>query len=165
MEREKNVAFYQHEEVVIDEISGTVLSATKKTITKTSPEPDFVKVYYETMMSFHQIHDIPVSFLLSLSKVIEWTNNGEPLVATLNKRNKEIMANDCNVTLSQINRYINKSVDNGLLFRTQYRSVFEVNPFMIAKGKWESVKQLRAKFDYVGGKWTRTIESEIKIDE
>lgn len=165
MEREKNTAFYTHEEVIIDETTGEVLLATKKTITKTSAEPDYVKVYYETMMSFHKIHDIPVSFVLSLSKFMEWSNEGEPLYTTLNKRVKEIMSNDCNVSLPQIDRYIKKSVDNGLLFRTKYRGTFEVNPFMIAKGKWESIKELRTKFDFKEGKWTRIIEYEGENNE
>lgn len=29
---------------------------------------------------------------------------------------------------------------------------------MIAKGKWDSIKKLRANFDFVGGKWERVVE-------
>lgn len=156
--KERNTAFYEHEETVIDQVTGEVLSSVKKTVAKTSAEPDYVKVYYETMMAFNQIHDVPVSFVLSLSKFLEWSNNGKPQCATINKRIKSIMCEDCNVSLPQIDRYIKKSVDNGLLFRTEYRGVFEVNPFMIAKGKWESIKQLRTQFDFIGGKWERITE-------
>ena len=155
---EKNIALYQHEEIIIDETTGEVLAAKSKTVSKTSLEPDFIKVYYETMMAFNRIHDIPVSFLLSLSKFIEWSNEGSPLFVTLNKRAKEIASSDCKVDVRQIERYIKKSVDNGLLFRTEYRAGGGVNPFMIAKGKWESIKKLRSNFDYVGGKWVRTME-------
>ena len=155
---EKNVAFYEQEQIVIDETTGEILQATKKTIKKTSAEPDFIKVYYETMLSFNQIHDVPVSFVLSLSKFLEWSKDGKPLYTTLNKRVKTIMSEDCKVTLSQIDRYIKKSVENGLLFRTEYRGVYEVNPFMIAKGRWESIKQLRTSFNFIDGKWKRIIE-------
>lgn len=159
VEREKNTAFYTHEETIIDQVTGEVLSSIQKTVAKVSVEPDFIKVYYETMMAFNQIHDIPVSFVLSLSKFIGWTNEGKPLTVALNKMNKEIMCTDCNVSMPQINRYIRKAVDNGLLFRLpEYRGIFEVNPFMIAKGKWDSIKKLRANFDFIGGKWKRTTE-------
>lgn len=158
MEREKNTAFYTHEETIIDRETGLILSSIQKTVAKTSPEPDFIKVYYETMMAFNQIHDIPISFVLSLSKFIGWTNKGRPLTVTLNKMNKEIMCSDCEISLPQINRYIKKAVDNGLLFRTKYRGVYEVNPFMIAKGKWDNIKQLRTSFDFVAGKWERVAE-------
>lgn len=158
--RDRNVAFYTQEEKTLDVVTGEVLSCTQKTVSKASAEPEFIKVYYETMMAFHQIHDVPTSFVLSLSKFLEWTNDGSPQCATINKRVKEIMCEDCDVSLPQINRYIKKAVDNGLLFRTEYRGVFEVNPFMIAKGKWESIKKLRTNFDYIGGKWTRVTEYE-----
>ena len=158
MNREKNVAFFQREEILIDETTGQVLAATTKTISKVSAEPAFIKVYYETMLAFHKIHDIPVSFLLSLSKFIEWSNDSSPLVTTLNKRNKSIISTDCNVTLSQIDRYIKKAVDSGLLFRTEFRGVYEVNPFMIAKGKWDSIRKLQTNFEFNNGRWKRKIE-------
>ena len=157
-EREKNTAFYTKEERTIDVTTGEVLSVTQQTIVKTSAEPDFIKVYYETMMAFNQIHNIPTCFVLSISKFLEYTNEGKPQYVTINKRIKEVMCEDCSVSIPQLNRYIKTAVDTGLLFRTEYRGVYEVNPFMIAKGKWESIKQLRTNFDFVGGKWERVTE-------
>lgn len=158
--QEKNKAFYTHEETTIDVTTGEILNYTQKIVAKTSPEPYFIKIYYETMMAFNQINNIPASFVLSLSKFLGWSNEGSPQTATLNKMAKEIMAKDCNVSLSQIDRYIKTSVKDGLLFRTKYRGVYEVNPFMIAKGKWESIRTLQANFEFIGGKWERTFEKE-----
>ena len=157
-EREKNVSFYEKEQLVIDQATGEVLSSTKETVAKTSAEPDFVKVYYETMLAFNQIHNVPVQFVLSLSKFIEWSNDGEPLYVTLNKRAKLAIANDCQLSPRHIARYIGSARENGLLFKTEFRGVYEVNPFMIAKGKWDSIKRLRAQFDFNEGKWVRTME-------
>lgn len=158
--RERKTVVYDKEYIVTDIATGEILSRSTDKLVKSSVEPDFIKVYYQTMLAFNEIHDIPVSFVLSLSKFVEWSNDGAPLVVTLNKRNKEIMQKDCSVSLPQLARYITRSVNNGLLFRTKYRGVFEVNPFMIAKGKWDSIKQLRTSFDFIGGKWQRMIESE-----
>lgn len=157
--REKNTAFYTHEETIIDQTTGEVLSSVCKTITKTSSEPDYIKVYYETMMAYNQIHDVPTAFVLSLSKFLEWTNGGKPQCVTLNKRVKEIIAQDCKVDIRQVERYTKKSVETGLLFKTEYRGVYEVNPFMIAKGKWESIRQLQTQYDFTGGAWIRTIRN------
>lgn len=165
LEREKKIAFYTHEETVVDQTTGEILSSIQKTITKVSNEPDYIKVYYETMLAFNQIYDVPTSFVLSLSKFLEWTNDGKPQCTTINKRVKEILANDCGVDTRQIERYVKKSVENGLLFRTNYRSVYEVNPFMIAKGKWDSIRVLRTNFEFTGGRWQRTIEYENKIEQ
>ena len=57
-------------------------------------------------------------------------------------------------------RYIGRCKDSGLIFPTQYRGTYEVNPFFVAKGKWDSIKALRATFDFVNGKWTRHLEEE-----
>jgi hypothetical protein len=156
--RTKNVTVYSNEKTVIDEQTGEILSSSKETVKKVSKEPDFIKLYYETMLAFNRIHDIPISFVLSLSKFLEWSNEGKPMCVTLNKRVKDIMQVDCEVKIAQISRYIATSVENGLLFRTAYRSVYEVNPFMIAKGKWDSIQELQCKFNFVNGKWIREIE-------
>lgn len=163
LEREKNTAFYVHEETVIDQTTGEILSSTQKTITKMSAEPDFIKVYYDTMLAFNQIFDVPTSFVLSLSKFLEWTNDEKPQCTIINKYVKETLSKDCGVDIRQIERYIKKSVDSGLLFRTNYRGVYEVNPFMIAKGKWDNIRALRTNFEFTDGKWQRTVEYENKL--
>ena len=70
--RTKNVTVYSNEKTVIDEQTGEILSSSKETVKKVSKEPDFIKLYYETMLAFNRIHDIPISFVLSLSKFLEW---------------------------------------------------------------------------------------------
>lgn len=141
----------------IDPDTGLLLNVTKDTVNVINSEPDYIKLYYETMLAFNQIHDIPMSFLLSMSKFLEWSNDGQPMFVTLNRRVREILENDCGCKSAQISRYIAKSVKNGLLFKTEYRGVYEVNPFMIAKGKWQSIRKLQCNFDYMEGKWVRQI--------
>ena len=140
--------------------TGEILSKQKTTVGRAIKEPNYIKVYYESMLAFNQINNLPVSFILSLSKFLEWSNEGKPMVVTLNKRVKDILQVDCNVKLAQINRYIAISVKSGLLFRTEYRGVYEVNPFMIARGKWDSIQRLQCKFDFVDGIWVREIEEK-----
>ena len=144
----------------IDKETGEILSEQKTTVGRATKEPNYIKVYYETMLAFNQINNLPVSFTLSLSKFLEWTNDGKPMVVTLNKRVKDIMQVDCGVKLAQINRYITTSIKSGLLFKTEYRGVYEVNPFMIARGKWESIQKLQCKFDFVNGIWVREVEEK-----
>lgn len=161
----KTVTVYEKIKTEIDKTTGETLSESTESIKKVSQEPDFIKIYYETMLAFNQIHGIPISFVLSLSKFLEWSNNGKPMYVTLNKRIKGILQEDCGVKHAQISRYISTSVENGLLFRTEFRGVYEVNPFMIAKGKWASISDLQCKFNFVNGKWTREIEETIVVNE
>ena len=156
----KKITVFEKVKTEVDSTTGEILSQSQEVINKTSKEPDFIKIYYETMLAFNQIHGIPISFVLSLSKFIEWTNEGKPMFITINKRIKQIMETDCGVKIAQIERYVKASVDNGLLFRTEFRGVYEVNPFMIAKGKWESIQNLQCKFNFVDGKWIREVEEK-----
>lgn len=156
----KKITVFEKVKTEVDSETGEILSQSQEVINKTSKEPDFIKIYYETMLAFNQIHGIPISFVLSLSQFIEWTNEGKPMFITINKRIKQIMESDCGVKIAQIERYIKASVDNGLLFRTEFRGVYEVNPFMIAKGKWESIQDLQCKFNFVNGKWIREVEEK-----
>ena len=158
----KKVTVFEKTNTKVNTETGEIISETKEVVNKTSKEPDFIKIYYATMLAFNQMSGIPIEFVLSISQFIEWTNEGKPMYITINKRIKEILQNDCNVKIAQINRYISTSVDNGLLFRTKYRGVYEVNPFMIAKGKWESIQNLQCKFNFVDGKWIREIEEQIE---
>lgn len=156
----KKVTVFEKVKTAVDTSTGEILSQSKEFVNKTSKEPDFIKIYYETMLAFNQIHGIPISFVLSLSKFIEWTNDGKPMFVTINKRVKQIMESNCGVKIAQIERYIKTSVENGLLLRTEFRGVYEVNPFMIAKGKWESIQNLQCKFNFSNGKWIREIEEK-----
>lgn len=156
----KSVTVYEKVKTEVNTSTGEILSQTIESINKVSQEPDFIKVYYETMLAFNQIHGIPISFVLSLSKFLEWSNEGKPMYVTINKRVKGILEEDCGVKHAQISRYISMSVENGLLFKTEFRGVYEVNPFMIAKGKWSSIRNLQCKFNFVNGKWIREVEEK-----
>ena len=154
----KKLTVFERTKTTVDVTTGEIMSKTQEAINKISKEPDFIKVYYETMLAFNQINGVPISFVLSLSKFLEWTNEGKPMCVTINRRVKDILQEDCDVKSAQISRYIAISVESGLLFRTKYRGVYEVNPFMIAKGKWNSIRELQCQFDFIDGKWVREIE-------
>ena len=57
-------------------------------------------------------------------------------------------------------KYIKRAVEKGILFSTQDRGSYEVNPWLIAKGKWEHIRELQAAFQFVDKKWIRTITEE-----
>ena len=70
----------------------------------------------------------------------------------------------CDIKEAMYKRYIGRCKDAGLIFSTSYRGTYEVNPFFIAKGKWDSIKALRTQFDFINGTWTRHIEETAPDD-
>ena len=152
-------------QTVIDQETGEIIDeiTENESIHKANSEPDYIKLYYRTMLAFNQIEGLSLNFLLSISKFIEWANDGKPMFITLNKRVKGEIQNDCELKSAQVDRYIRLSVESGLLFRTEYRGVYEVNPFMIAKGKWDSIRSLQCQFDYLNGKWVRKTSKQENL--
>ena len=174
-QRKKTVKCFEKETTVqtIDQ-NGEIVSAQveKTSFCKTSTEPNFVKVYYETMLAFNEIQGIPVAFVLCISSMLPWVDDEEPLRITMNRYARERIERECGVKSAQVSRYIKQSVEAGLLFKTDCRGVYEVNPFMIARGSWDKIKDLQCQFDFRGGKWTRTVtisktpaDMEMKSEE
>ena len=52
------------------------------------------------------------------------------------------------------------AVDKGILFKTSDRGTYEVNPWLIAKGRWEHIRELQANFKFKEGRWERVITSD-----
>ena len=134
--RAKNTAVYESNNMVTDVQSGEILYQEKSTKVKTSTEPDFIKVYYKAMMAVNAISEIPLDFLLALSAQIGFTN-GDKIMFYNNKTTRRAISEYCNIGDNMTAKYIKRAVEKGILFSTQDRGSYEVNPWLIAKGKWD----------------------------
>lgn len=156
IERGKTITVYEHNKDVVDVTTGEILNRSTESVKKTSNEPDFIKLYYKTMLAFNGVEDIPLDFILAISCHMTWTNEGAPMIFNNTKLVKDDVCKKCNIKGSMYAKYVSRCRDKGLLLMIPgYRGAYEVNPFFIAKGKWDSVKQLRTSFDFVGGRWER----------
>ena len=150
---------YEENEIVIDEASGQILTSSKKTIQRTSNEPEYVKLYYKTMLAFNGVSDIPLDFVIAMSNFISWSNNGSELMFKNDKITRESITRICQIKDSMYQKYITRCREKGLLFPLEgYRGCYAVNPFFIAKGGWDSIKKLQANFDFTSGQWQRRVE-------
>lgn len=72
------------------------------------------------------------------------------------------MSENYDISISMINKYIRKMVEYGVLFKTEERGTYDVNPWLIARGEWKNISQLRTEFDFVNGKWQYVIQSPVE---
>lgn len=163
--RGKTTAIYESDTSIIDSSTGEILRQEHATKRKTSSEPDYIKVYYQAMMAVNEISEIPLDFLLALSAQIGFAN-GDRILFYNNKTTRRAISDYCEIGDNMTAKYIKRSVEKGILFTTEDRGTYEVNPWLIAKGKWEHIKELQANFHFVAGRWERTItmdpEKEVK---
>lgn len=157
--------FYYTEEIVTDSNTGEVISQKTVSCRNVPKEPNFVKLYIDTMKSFNGAHDIPTDVLLALSKHITYANGESQQQVYLPSPIKKQIADDVGISISMINKYIKKMVDAGVLFRSDCRGFFIVNPWLIAKGEWKNISKLRAEFDFVGNTWKYKSDTPYNGDD
>ena len=144
----------------VDYSTGEIISNDIQTFAKTSTEPDFIKLYYGVVLAFNGISNIPIDFILEISKYITFANEGEPMTFNSTKYTQDKIIANLNIKERMYRNYIKRCKDTGLLIPIKgYQSVFEVNPFFIARGKWSEIKKLQANFDFMDGTLVRIVES------
>ena len=142
----------------VDITTGELLHNKTVTTSIVGAEPDYIKVYYRTMLAFNGVNNVPLNFILALSKYITWTNDGEPMEFVSDRNNRDKICKDCNIKDQMCKTYLKRCIESQLLMPKEgYRGIYIVNPFFLAKGRWSSVSKLRTSFDYVDGKWVRSI--------
>lgn len=165
--REKTTNVYEYDGTVIDSQTGEILHHEHTTKKRTSSEPDYIKLYYKTMMAVQDVDQIPLDFILALSAQVNYAN-GDRMLFYNNKTTRRAIADYCKCGDNWTAKLIKASVDKGILFKTEDRGTYEVNPWLIAKGKWENIKALQANFEFVSGKWQRIIavdQEEGEVNE
>lgn len=162
--RDKERVVYYVEDRIVDQATGQILASESHKSSVVSREPDFIKIYYKAMMTTLGVdNELPLKFLLALSNEIGFSND-EQVRFYNNKMTREQISAYCDVTDGMVSKYLRKSVQLGILFPTQYRGVYDVNPWLIAKGKWEHIRSLQAEFEFVQGKWRRCIVMDKDAD-
>lgn len=155
--RKKTITLFEKTSELINVQTGEIVSLAKQTVKKTSQEPEYIKLYYQAMMGVTNISEIPLDFLLALSSQISFTNNKKPMYFYSNRVSQQEISQYCNIKNDMTKRYLKRCVEKGVLFKTGTKGIYEVNPWLIAKGKWENIKELQANFCFVEGKWERII--------
>lgn len=145
---------------------GEVLKEQRESVIAWNKEPNFIKVYYNTVMAFHNISGISIDFICLLSEHISYANGDEQIMLYTNSGMKKKMCEKLDIKINMLNKLFRKCVECGILFNTEDRGTFIVNPFIIAKGEWKNIRQLQCSFEFMpNGKWTMIKESSINNEE
>lgn len=83
----------------------------------------------------------------------------------INKTIKNEISEKLNIKINMIEKNIRKCVDSGILFKTEDRGTYIVNPFLFARGEWKNIKSLRTEFDYLNGTWKYTKYFKAQDDQ
>lgn len=135
----------------------------------TDAEPDYIKIYTNCQLVINNL-DVALSpYVVAFGKYMTWANeqheNFRCIIQTT-KLVRQAVADQLGVTDRQVQRAIKTLVESeifipiyteeldrstGELRQTRMRAAYFVNPWVLSKGDWKDIKQLRQSFEFVSG--------------
>lgn len=140
---------YKHESEAFDPTTGEIVYDSTYTVSSAT-EDDYIKVYsyLNTVFAFKGVNPKLIPLLIEISSYMTFADKGQEV--TLVKRVKEKIAESLDMTARTVDNYIIELKKADIL-RPVGQSVYSVNPFIIGRGKWSDIKELRAQFDFNTG--------------
>lgn len=139
---------------IIDKLTGEILQQEHIESYCLDREPDYIKLYYSTFLLFNGAGDIPVDFIMAISNFITWAGKNSQMRFLSNAPVIDSICEMIGVKKAMYSRYLKRCVETGLLVPSpKYRGCYDVNPFFLARGRWEDIKSLRTTFDFKEGRW------------
>lgn len=156
----KNI--FEHTHTVVDE-DGIIQEQTSEIVKPSEKEPDYIKLYLDCVCTFKGLSTALSPVLIGFCHFMTWADSEhQKQMVFTNSYVKEQVAQMTGLKIDRVNKALKAIVDAGIFIRVpKKRGVYEVNPFIIAKGSWSDIKKLRANFDFVNG----TITPEVITEE
>lgn len=141
---------YQHEIQTFNPETGEITYDSKYAITALNNEEDYIKVYryLNTVFAFKGIDKKLIPTLMEICNYMSFADKGQEV--TLIKHVKEQISKNLGIGIPEIEKHI-RMLKKADVLRPIARSIYAVNPFIVSRGKWSDIKELRAKFDFNSG--------------
>lgn len=141
-ETKKNTINYETHKQIVDSETGEILEESHLKTLKVEREPDYIKLYIQDLTL---LNELPKSNGTILNECLKYMNYENQI--SLNSYMKKRISDKINLSVETINKAIQSLCDKGILFRV-YRGVYEANPYLFGRGKWEDIKKLRVNITY-----------------
>lgn len=144
---------YKHDVEIFNPETGEIIHDTKYTVTAINNEEDYIKVYryLNTVFAFKGIEKKLIPTLMEICNYMTFADKGQEVI--LIKQIKEKISDALGIGIPEIDKHI-RALKKADVLRPAGRSVYAVNPFIVGRGKWSDIKELRAQFDYNSGLMT-----------
>lgn len=152
---------YRNEKLTTNS-DGEVISQITDTIHKFEDEPNYVKLYLDTVLYISDLpkgyNSILLAFLNHMSYAsVKNKENGQLIY--VNSAMKKGIAEDLGVTIDRINHAITDFVKGKVFYRVD-RGTYQVNPYLFGKGDWKDIKEIRMNITF--NAQGKTVMSEIE---
>lgn len=155
-------AIFEKINQITDLTTGEVIREESEVLLAKESEPEYIKLYLNCVCTFKGLNKALSPILIAFCSYMTWADSKhEKQVIFMNSYTKEQVGKDVGVTVDRVNQAL-RDITKADIFRKieGKRGVYEVNPYIIARGKWTDIKNLRANFDFMNGTIEPIIEEE-----
>lgn len=119
-----------------------LVSQTTKQTYLMDKEPDFVKLYITDIM---KLSNLPKSCNTVLMALLKQANYDNEIV--LIKSIREKICKELGIADITFRKAMDEFIDKGILSK-KMKGVYVANPFLFARGSWESIRKIRLLVEY-----------------
>ena len=163
MARKEDRNTYVSQRTTIDHITGEVLKQEHEYIHKQSAEPDFIKLYLNTLLAFKDLprtlNPVLVEFLSLMTYADSEEDHGGQIIA-LTSYLKHRIAKKLDIKINTVEKSLTSFVKTGI-FKRIGTGTYQVNPNLFGRGEWKSIKAIRATFDFNSGE----VSTEMHVND
>ena len=136
-------------------------------------EPDYIKVYVGTQLCLNNMDPKLAPYIIAFGKHMTFANAENKHIVQTTQLIREDVAREVGVSDDRVKQVIRELVKYGIFIpviketttgdiitQKRVRGAYFVNPWVIAKGSWKDIKQLRQQIDFVKGTTSYVIEDK-----
>lgn len=151
-EKRKRVVKEYATTIVTMETGEIVETVNKKEWIVPREEPDFIKLYISAALEFNNVSCANAPLMTELLKYVTYADDAElgGQMVFLNGMLKDRICKKLHYADCTLRANMKKLCD-GKIIRKVGKDTYQLNPFIFGKGDWNSIKNLRASFDWENG--------------
>ena len=142
---------YSNEVITYDKETGQVIEHTETKVKDIYVEPNYVKVYVDTVIALLGKQKISkeADVLLVLAKNMTYMNSDMPNKVNIDAVLKKYIIEHISISEGSLNNMITRFVKRDVLRRIG-KGVYQLNPFMFAKGNWSAIRRIQMEWSEEG---------------
>jgi len=145
MSAEAKKIYFQNEKIVLDKETGELQDYEFVTEAVVSREPDFVKLYLNTILTAKNLPITHNALLNELLLRMSYADVEEGQIIYIVPYDRERIAIKLGLKADTVKKTIIDFVKTGIL-RKIANGKYQVNPHLFGKGEWNDIKRIRATF-------------------
>ena len=161
----KNSVSKEYDRTVVDFSTGEVVREISERTFVVDKEPEYIKVYVNTMLAFNGLDTSLAPYLLAFCRHMTYANAPKREYRCTVRTDalvREDVAETLHVSERAVYNAIKKLIEVKIFIPLviggkKKRGIYFVNPWVVSKGEWKDISRLRSSFEFTSSSSTSAI--------